>query len=76
MYVYDLSVFSLAEELSDRVHQQSLRVTNITESELAVNRTATALADLLDYIEKSVMNSEATEKKVKALKSVLRRIKV
>ena len=75
MFVF-FSLLSLAEKLSERVKFQNSRLTDLSSTEQAINNTSDAIDDLLDHLETSVKNSEETQRKVKMLKSVMRRIKV
>lgn len=70
------SCFSLAEELSERVHALNDRLTNTSDTERAIANIEDALADLLDKIETSLKNSEETKRKVDDLKDVIKRIRV
>ncbi|XP_052775570.1 laminin subunit alpha-2-like [Mya arenaria] len=62
-----------AELLSERIHGHFLQLTNTSSAEERVNHVRDAFQDLLEHVEKSVVNSEETQKKVKELRKTLDR---
>ncbi|WAR23621.1 LAMA2-like protein, partial [Mya arenaria] len=65
-----------AELLSERIHGHFLQLTNTSSAEERVNHVRDAFQDLLEHVEKSVVNSEETQKKVKELRKTLDRTRM